>query len=95
MVEQKVVVWLDLADIIKPIVALVPSFFARYKSLKLAQLKSNFISDIIHYDLIAYSAESGGNSINSVRVSIESGIRRGYDSAQRFYFIIAVSSSIL
>lgn len=44
----------DLADIIKPIVALVPSFVARYKSLKLAQIKSNFISDIIHYDLIDY-----------------------------------------
>nr|BFD31720.1 hypothetical protein GTC16762_13380 [Pigmentibacter ruber] len=37
--------------------------------------------------------------VNSNRIRhefpIESGRRRGYDSAQRFYFIIAVSSSIL
>ena len=37
--------------------------------------------------------------VNSNRIRhefpIESGARRGYDSAQRFYFIIAVSSSIL
>jgi len=44
----------DLADIIKPIVALVPSFVARDKGYSLSKVKSNFISDIIRYDLLDY-----------------------------------------
>jgi CRISP-associated protein Cas1 len=44
----------DLADIVKPILALVPSFISRQKSYTLSKIKSEFILDVIRFDIIDY-----------------------------------------
>jgi CRISP-associated protein Cas1 len=44
----------DLADIIKPVLALVPSFKARQEEKSLKKIKSDFIAKTIEYDVISY-----------------------------------------
>lgn len=44
----------DLADVIKPITALVPSFIARRNEMNLNQIKAKFIAEILHYDIIDF-----------------------------------------
>jgi CRISPR/Cas system-associated endonuclease Cas1 len=44
----------DLADVVKPILALVPSFIARQRLYNLKQIKADFISDVIRFEIIDY-----------------------------------------
>lgn len=64
--------------------------------LKREELLEHFYQSYQLCSLMHIPLKAVANS-NRIRYGfpIESGIRRGYDSAQRFYFIIAVSSSIL
>lgn len=44
----------DIADVVKPIIALIPSFVARKYSYSLGKMKEQFLNDVVRYDLLDY-----------------------------------------
>lgn len=44
----------DLADVFKPILALVPSFIAQQRMMNLKQMKNEFISDVVRFEILDY-----------------------------------------